>query len=323
LHPRLNPVSTAKPENMNLLLSFLKLVRFSNLVIVALTQYLLQYLVLLPALREAGLPPILDGPHFFLLVLATVLIAAGGYLINDILDYESDLINKPDLVFVNRVFSMQAVWTSYLASILIGFAIAWYLALYVHNLPLVLIYPAAVLSLFFYSKKLKKIPFWGNLVVALFCAFVAGIVLFAERENFLRMGEPGRVVQVLFGGYLLFAFLSTLLREIVKDLEDIEGDAKLGLRTLPLVFGEKAARRWALGAGFLLLASLLVFLYWLWVREGYLGFAFAVVAVALPLGYCLAFLAKSRSKTQYKQASTLAKLVMLTGLILLVICTFA
>lgn len=305
------------------LLSFLKLIRFPNLAIVALTQYLLQYLVLLPALREAGLSPILDGFRFSLLVFTTVLIAASGYLINDILDYESDLINKPDMVFVNRVFAMKMVWWLYALTILIGFAIAWYLALYVKNLPLVLIYPTAVSLLYFYSKKLKKMPLWGNLTVAVFCAFVAGVVLFAERENFVKMGESGRVVQVLFGGYLLFAFLSTMLREIVKDLEDMEGDAKLGLQTLPIRFGEKAARSWALGSGFLLLVSMFFFLHWLWQRQAFLSLAFAVLGVTLPLVYSLFFIAKSNTKAQYKQASTLAKLIMLAGLILLVVCKFA
>ncbi len=305
------------------LTSFLKLVRFPNLAIVTLTQYLLQYLVLLPALREADLLPILDSLHFFLLVFTTILIATGGYLINDILDYESDLINKPDLVFVNRVFSMKMVWGLYAFTVLLGFAIAWYLALYVKNLPLVLIYPTAVILLYFYSKKLKKMPLWGNITVAVFCAFVAGVVLFAERENFAIMGESGRVVQVLFGGYLLFAFLSTLLREIVKDLEDMEGDARLGLKTLPIRFGENTARNWALGAGFLLLACMFFFMEWLWAHKAYLSLGFAVLGVVLPLGYSLFFIAKSKTKAQYKQASSLAKLIMLAGLILLIVCKFA
>ncbi|MBK9013862.1 MAG: geranylgeranylglycerol-phosphate geranylgeranyltransferase [Saprospiraceae bacterium] len=303
--------------------AFFKLVRFPNLAIVALTQYLLQYLVLLPALREAGFRPILDAFHFFLLVFTTVLIAAGGYLINDLLDYDSDLINKPEAVFVNRVFPMKLVWFFYGAITFIGFTIAWYLALYVENLPLFLIYPTAVFLLYFYSKKLKKMPLWGNVVVAIFCAFVAGVVLFADRKNFGLLKGQGAEVGVLFGGYLLFAFLSTLLREIVKDIEDMEGDARLGLQTLPLQYGVKTAKKWAIGVGVLLLFSLLLFVNWLWQRCEQASALFTILGVGIPVVYTLFFIKKSTSKADYSKASLLSKLIMLSGLVLLVVCKFA
>ncbi len=303
--------------------AFFKLVRFPNLVIVALTQYLLQYLVLLPAIRDAGLEPILDDFHFFLLVLTTVLIAASGYIINDLLDYESDLHNKPDSVIVNRVISKKKVEFMYYSIFAVGFAIAWYLAVYVKKLVLVQLYPAAVLLLYFYSKKLKKIPLWGNLTVALFCAFVAGIVLFAERQNFAQMGSEGRVVKVLFGGYLWFAFLSTLLREIVKDIEDLEGDAKLGLQTLPIRFGVKKSVNWTLAIGAMLLLSLLVFVHWLWQRQEMASAMFTLAGVSLPLLYTLVFLSKSSSKADFTKASFMSKMIMLSGLVLLLVCKFA
>ncbi len=302
---------------------FLKLIRFPNLAIVALTQYLLQYLVLVPALREASLRPILDPFHFALLVTTTILIAAGGYLINDLLDYEADLVNKPEAVFVNRIFAKQIVWIFYWSTILIGFAIAWYLAIYVRKLPLVLIYPAAVLLLYLYSKWFKKMPLIGNVVVAVFCAFVAGVVLFADRENFAQMTGQGWEVAVLFGGYLWFAFLSTLLREIVKDIEDMEGDAQLGLQTLPLRFGEKNAKGWAIGIGAALLISLMVFVLWLWQRQASGSAIFTIVSVAIPLCYLIFLIVKADTKMDYTKASLIAKILMLLGLVLLVVCKFA
>ncbi|MBI1227198.1 MAG: hypothetical protein GC192_18345 [Bacteroidetes bacterium] len=303
--------------------AFFKLVRFPNLLIVALTQYLLQYLVLLPALKVAGLTPILDDFHFFLLVFTTMLIAAGGYIVNDILDYESDLINKPHAVFVTRVFSKKLVEVFYVTILLLGLAIAWYLAIYVGKLMLVLIYPAACLILYFYSKKLKKIPFWGNVTVAVFCAFVAGVVLFAERQNFSQMPDEGGVVKVLFGGYLWFAFLSTLLREIIKDLEDMEGDARLGLRTLPLQFGVDAAKKSVFLIGVFLLFSLLIFVYWLMQRQAMFSAIFSIVGVAFPLIYTLIMLKKAKTKSDFSKASFLAKIIMLSGLVLLLVCKFA
>ncbi len=304
------------------ILSFFKLVRFPNLVIVVLTQYLLQYLVLVPALREASLSPILDAFHFFLLVLPTVLIAAGGYLINDLLDYESDLINKPDSVFVNRVFPKRMVEAFYYTIFLVGFAIAWYLAVYVKRLVLVQLYPAAFLLLYFYSKKLKKIPLWGNVTVAVFCAFAAGVVLFVERQSFTQMADKGGVVTVLFGGYLWFAFLSTLLREIVKDIEDMEGDAQLGLQTLPLRFGVNTAKKSGILIGVTLLFSLVLFMSWLWQWHEFLSVFFTFFGVTLPLCYTLILLQKSKSKADFTRVSFLSKMIMLSGLVLLLVCKF-
>ncbi len=303
--------------------AFFRLVRFKNLFIVALTQYLLQYLVLLPALKAAELPPILDSFHFFLLVLTTVLIAAGGYLVNDILDYGMDVVNKPEKVFVGRIFTQKTVWGFYWVSILLGFAIAWYLALYIQTLLLVSIFPTAVLLLFFYSKYWKKKPLIGNVVVAFFCAFVAGVVLFAERENFAQMGESGREVTVLFGGYLVFGFLSTLLREIVKDIEDMEGDAQIGLKTLPIQFGVKTAKTWALAIGLVLAASLVIFIWWLAQNGKWLSIGFTLALVLVPLLYILIYIGKANQKEEFSKASSLTKMIMLSGLILLIICKFA
>jgi 4-hydroxybenzoate polyprenyltransferase len=302
---------------------FLQLIRFPNLAIVALTQYLLQYIVLVPALKGFGLSPILDPLHFSLLVVTTVLIATGGYIINDLLDYEADLVNKPEAVFVKRIFTKKTVWFFYSIITIIGFAIAWYLAVYVKNRLLVLIYPAAVLLLYYYSKSFKKKPLIGNVVVAVFCAFVAGVVLFADRENFAKMAGQGGEVAVLFGGYLWFAFLSTLLREIVKDIEDVEGDARLGLHTLPLRFGEKTAKNWAIWIGASLIFSLLIFVLWLWQRQELMSAIFTITGVGIPLGYLMFLINKAHTKADYTKASLTAKIVMLLGLVLLVVCKFA
>ncbi len=305
------------------LASFLKLVRFPNLAIVALTQYLMQYLVLVPALKAAGLSPNLSPFEFMMLVLTTVLIAAGGYLINDLLDYEADLINKPDSVFVKRVFAEQTVWFFYWASILISFAMAWYLDFYLHKLPMVAIHIAIVSLLYLYSRWFKKMPLLGNIVVAAFCALVPIIVIFAEKVNYTNLGEQGGEVAVLFGGYAWFALVSTLLREIVKDIEDMEGDARLGLQTLPIRFGEKKAKKWAIGVGVALLFSLLWFVLWLVQRQQFISAGFTVFGVAVPLAYLLYSIQKANKKTDYSKASRLAKIVMLLGLILLVVCKMA
>jgi 4-hydroxybenzoate polyprenyltransferase len=302
---------------------FFRLIRWPNLLIVAITQYLLQYLVLVPALEEAGLSPILGPLHFFLLVLDTVLIAAGGYIINDVIDYETDLTNKPDRVFIHTFISKNAAIGLYAVLSLIGLGIAWYLAGFVGEKLLVLIYPTAVGLLWLYSRYFKKMPLTGNVVVAVFCAFVAGVVLFAERDAFqiISNSQPGLAgkISLLFGGYVLFAFLSTMLREIVKDLEDLKGDRAQGVRSLPIVFGIKTAKGWAMAFVVLLLAALLFFSKWLFENTQWAGLAFTWIAVLLPLVYTLFLLKNATEKSDFTRLSKLTKFIMLAGLILLLL----
>lgn len=307
-------------------LGLLRLVRWPNLLIVAITQYLLQYLVLVPAIQAAGLSPLLDPFHFTLLVLDTILIAACGYIINDMEDYEADLLNKPDKVYINTVLSKSAAGFLYFLLSTVGFIIALYLASYAGNLRLVLIYPSAMGLLWLYSRYFKKMPLIGNVVVAVFCAFVAGVVLFAERETFaviaVTQPELADKITLLFGGYLLFAFLSTMLREIVKDMEDLEGDRAGHVRSLPIAFGLTAARNTGIGFGILLLASLLVFSHWLIKHSQWAGLIFTWAALLLPLLYTLFLLKNANEKKDFSRLSKLTKFLMLTGLILLLLWKF-
>lgn len=304
-------------------MDFFRLIRWPNLLIVVATQYLLQYLVLLPVLESAELSPLLGPFHFALLVLCTVLIAAGGYIINDVLDFEADLENKPEKTFINRSISKRTALGLYLVLSLAGLEVAWYLAGFVQEKTLVLIYPAAVMLLWLYSRFLKKMPLVGNVVVALFCAFVTGVVLFAERETyaFLSGSQPALAakIRLLFGGYLLFAFLSTMLREIVKDAEDTEGDRRQGLRTLPVAFGMAAAVRWAMLFAGLLLLSLAFFSKWLIENSQWTGLAFTCIALISPLVYTLVLLKKASVKRDFSRLSRITKFIMLGGLILLLL----
>jgi 4-hydroxybenzoate polyprenyltransferase len=301
----------------------LQLFRIPNLFIVAITQYALQYLVLIPALHEANLPPLLDPFHFFLLVFTTVLIAAGGYLINDIIDFKMDLINKPEKVIIGKKLSKKAGKNIYWLLNFIGAFIAIYLASHVQYLLLFLIYPAAILILYFYSAYFKKVPLWGNIIVSLFCAGVAGIILFAERESynhlFISQPELANKITYLFSGYILFAFFSTLLREIIKDMEDIEGDKKLGLNTFPIVFGIKRTKQTSAIIASAIILGLLLSCKWLATQKEWAALIFTLLAICLPLLIILNYLIKSELKKHFSKLSHLTKMVMLAGLFLLII----
>lgn len=300
---------------------FLRLVRFPNLVIVAITQYLLQYQVILSAFELAQLPALLTGFHFFLFVCSTMIIAAGGYIINDIVDYPIDLINKPEKLIINRHLSMSTARKWYYACTMLGFLISLYLAFYVDNLLLVLIYPTAVALLWLYSHYFKKQVLIGNIVVSLFCAFVAGVVLFAERATFfdLQIVAPSiaRRVTFLLVGYSSFAFISTLFREIVKDIEDVEGDKRQGCRTLPIVLGLKISKMVAGFVGFLFFVFVLFLIQWLWWKQYTVAVLFGGLAILLPLIFSLVLLIRVKEPQQFHLISQLAKWMMLAGLLLL------
>jgi 4-hydroxybenzoate polyprenyltransferase len=298
-------------------------VRFKNLFIVALTQYLLYFLLLIPNFKSHQITPSLDNLHFFLLVFTTVLIAAGGYIINDILDFEMDELNKPDKVFINNQISVSHAWKSYFGIVGAGAIISIYLAIYVNQFPLFFIYPVAVTLLWLYSRSFKKQVLLGNIVVSLFCAFVAGIVIFAERTAIKNLYssdyEKGAYLVFLFEAYLIFAFMSTLFREIIKDIEDQEGDAQLNCRTLPIVFGLKNAKIVTFLIGTILFILVSFFTFWLSENDELSGLAFSIIGVLAPLGFSIWKLANSKTKKDFHQLSQLSKLIMISGLILLII----
>ena len=301
---------------------FLKLIRFHNLSIIVLTQYLLQYLILVPGFKSAGLTPLLDHLHFSILALSTVLIAASGYIINDLEDYEIDLINKPEKVIINQYISVKNAWRMYWSVAFFGFLISLYLAFHVRNFPLIFIYPTAILLLYFYSKSLKKSILWGNVVVSIFCAFVAGIVIFAERHNILEMKELGKDVISIFIFYLLFAFFSTMFREIIKDIEDEEGDRKNGCQTLPIFFGKTTAKWVGIFFGTVLL---LILGYWISSRNknGFdLEFCYILFGIISPLVFSLAKLFSAKTKKELHILSQISKYIMLSGILYLLILSF-
>ncbi len=303
-------------------MSFLRLIRFPNLIIVALTQYLLQYAILIPELEKASQKPLLPHAPFFLLVLSTVLIAAGGYIINDIEDVEIDKLNKPiEKQIVGRVYPLSISWLFYGITTLVGFIISLYLAFYINDFLQLVIYPLAVALLWAYSRWFKRWALIGNLVVAFFCAFVAWVVLYAESLNTGGMAKLGFGATVgillIFIGYAALAFISTLFREIIKDIEDAEGDKAQNCKTLPILLGIKKSKGIALSVGLLFLS--LIFYFSFILKDSILKVVVLNISISLPIIYALYLLINAKEKKDFTFLSKLAKVIMLSGLIFLLI----
>jgi 4-hydroxybenzoate polyprenyltransferase len=316
--------------------SLFRLIRLPNLVIVAATQYALQYAILRPELSEIGLKPLLPDFQFFLLVCSTVLIAAGGYVVNDIEDVEIDRLNKPEHKrIVERIYPLSICWEIYWGITILGFGISLYLAFFVNDFLQLIIYPAAVFLLWAYSKWFKRQFLIGNLVVAGFCAFVAWVVLYAQCLStpltvMIMYGSDKEInyqnytdtVTAIFGGYAVFAFISTLFREIIKDIEDVTGDKAQNCQTLPIVLGVKNSQLIALliGSLFAIILFVLSFLFFNYLfKNDYLKLILLNLTITMPVCYALFLLISAKEKTDYSRLSIIAKLIMLSGLIFILI----
>ncbi|MEM1327883.1 MAG: geranylgeranylglycerol-phosphate geranylgeranyltransferase [Bacteroidota bacterium] len=306
--------------------AFLQLIRFPNLLIVVLTQYLVYYFVFVNNLRQVGLETQLNWLEMTGLVIATLCIAAGGYVINDILDREIDRINKPEKMIVERVFSVSTAMWMYTGSIVIGAVLSTYLAIKTSNLPLLSLYPIAVLLLYLYSKYFKKSFLIGNWIVGFFCAFVAGIVWVGERGSLgeyyttqislLQPVPPWGYLHQLMLFYIGFAFFSTTYREIIKDLEDVEGDRLGNCQTLPIVWGIEKGKQIAIASGLILLSIVVLFILkvlFFWDRQIIL-----IITLMLPILYSLFLTYKAKTKADFHKISQFIKILMLLGLVMLI-----
>ncbi len=304
---------------MKLLPAFFRLIRYPNLIYIALTQFLLQYCVVAPVLVKSGEVPSLSGGEFFLLSLSTILIAAGGYIINDYFDINIDIINKPDKMVVDKIISRRwaMAWHTIfnMAGVSLGFIVAWKTG----QIYLGLTQVSSSLLLWFYSTSFKRQVLIGNVVISLLTALSVVVVGFYEKqiyESFEAIMSPvGRKLIQIIGIYALFAFIISMVRDVVKDLEDMIGDSKDGCRTIPIVWGMQPAKRLCDGL-FLALQLLLVMVELrVWILGWWIAIVYLLVFVQLPCIYAWVLLRKAHLPAHYHKVSSLVKWVMLTGIL--------
>lgn len=298
-----------------------RLIRLPNLVIVALTQYLLYYFVFYTHFHLFQIGMRLDLVHFSLLVLVTLMLTAGGYVINDVMDQEADRINKPHKQVINRYLSRRTALWFYFCLQALGFFVALYLSFHIGNLKLLSLYPAASIGLYGYSSHLKRQPFWGHLLISLYCAGVALVVWLAERPGFRILSEMDpqlvRLLRQIIISYAIFAFLTTLLRELIKVLEDEAGDRQAGYNTTAIAWGQDKVKGLCILLGIILLFLLLINSYFFSQFFSPIRVFLVAVALALPTLLIISGLSSMGLRTNFKQLSRLTKLLMLLGVLVL------
>lgn len=302
-------------------MAFFRLIRLPNLIIVGLTQYLIFQQLFLQNYQLLNINPKLAGFMAPLLFMSTVLITAGGYIINDLFDQPIDAINKPERRIIGRIISSQIATWLYVLFSMIAFFLFFYICLKGKFIQYFFIYPSILFLLVAYSYYIKKLPLLGNLLIALLCAAVPGLIWLFEWEVFLELkGQAPALARRISGTmiwYMCFAFLGTLYREIVKDIEDQKGDAALGRRTVAVIYGENRARVLTFFCGGLLFALLLIQFVYL---NNYFSrslLIFALLGVFIPLGVSFQRLASAKTKKQYWIISQIIKLILLNGVLLL------
>jgi len=292
-------------------LNVLKLIRFPNLLIIALAQILIRYGLYVPF----NATPALSDLQFALLVVATLAITAAGYVINDIYDQEIDRINKPNSRIIGNKISEKKAHTLFMVLNVIGVGIGFYLANSIQRPVFVGFFILISILLYLYASSFKRIIVVGNLLIALLVAMSLLIVPIFDLLPAITW--QNQVVQtrtfLLILDFAIFAFGINWIREIVKDLVDIDGDKKGGINTLPIAIGRNRTLKIILVLTFLLLCGIVYYMYEYLYSQQYLMLYFLLFIVG-PLLYLFIKTFDAKSKKRYRLMASLLKIIMLTGI---------
>ena len=303
---------------MKFIKAFVRLVRWPNLVFIGITQALFVYSIVHPIIYQAGAVPNVRGKYFVWIVISSILIAAAGYIINDYFDLNIDLVNKPDKLVVAKIISRRWVIFWHLlfstAGVVIGFYIDWYTRIRFLGLANM----GCVALLFIYSISLKKKMLVGNVVISAMTAWVILVITWCETSNLLQPALlrhfTQKITRISFL-YAGFAFVISLIREVVKDMEDIEGDRRYGGRTLPIVLGINATKVFVAVWLTVLACALSAVQFYALILQWWWSATYSVLFIIVPFIFAFRWLVKAATPTDYHRLSTLVKVIMFTGIL--------
>ena len=304
---------------------YLQLLRVGNLTFVAILLYVMEKWVATPLLQLEQFGELMPWWILTLLIGSVVGIAAGGYVLNDYFDVKIDRINRPDNLVVTRIISRDAAMNLFYGLTAVGVIAGTVVAWWAHSWTLLFTYVVIPGLLWFYSASYKRMFLIGNLVVAFASAIVPLLVTIANADylhhlyqNALAYSPIVGELYVWTGGFAAFAFLLTWVREIVKDIEDIEGDREMECRTLPIVWGDKVAK---IIATLLLMAIAILIVYMLFAVLPFshewksLPTRYVVFGLIVPILCSIVLLWAANSRTEYHRVQTIIKFAMFMGML--------
>lgn len=307
------------------------LVRLPNLLVVAVTMMLMRYSIIRPLLN--AMPVTLAGDpqtvttmmfqlgwfDFLILVISTCLLTAAGYVINDYFDIRTDLINRGSIIVGNTVTRRTAMMYHNILNIL-GVIGGTYVSARIGYIWLGVFFILITGLLYFYSATYKRQFLLGNIVVAILVGMVPMLVVVYDAAPIYvyysqtALDFPG--VGILFfwvGGFALFAFLTTLIREIIKDMEDCEGDRETGRKTLPVRAGFMTCKTVVIFLSFITVG--LLYFVWAVYLNDRITFIYLTLLLLIPFLAVIYKVFTGHDKSQFHQASRLMKLIMVAGIL--------
>ena len=291
--------NSATLTHKNYWASFFKLVRWQNLVIIIFTQYMVKLFLISP--EQPLLQTLIEFP-LFLISASTVIVAAAGYIINDYYDIKIDRVNKPQRIIIGHKIQRRVALGAHFTLNMLGIGLGLWV-----DLKVGIINFFAGFLLWLYSNQLKRLPLVGNTAIAALTALVIIVMaVYYQKEQ-----------MVLFT-FSTFAFFITIVREIIKDMEDVKGDATFGCKTLPIVWGVRRTKNVIytfMGILTLILLSTL-FVY----RN--LFILYLVIFVLPSLFFLFIRLQRADTKKEYRYLSHFCKFIMLIGVLSMVLINY-
>lgn len=297
---------------MQKLKAILTLIRASNLLFICLTQILTYYFIIIPSLEASGSELNLVTPYFYAIAFSTFLIAAAGYIINDYFDIGTDAINKPEKVTIEKYFKRRTIIIWHIILNVIALLIASYVALHIFKLRLALVQVLCIFLLTVYSTTFKRKLILGNIIIAILTSLtIICVAVYEPNFKLVAFNEPH--VKLLWV-YITFAFSITLIREIVKDIEDVKGDVTLNCKTIPLVWGIDNAKKilFVLISIIFILLIIAVIVFW---KINLMMASFFIIAVFIPLVFILRLIVVANTSHEFNKISSYIKWVTLLGIL--------
>ena len=300
-------------------MKYLKLIRYQNLLMLAFMQLVFRYLFLAQSYVDLALTDF----NYILLIFATVCIAAGGYVINNIMDQDTDEIAKPQNRVVGVSISETVAYNWYIGLTIVGVGIGFYLSNVIYKPTFASMFILVATLLYMYATSFKQIPVLGNVVVALLLSTSIIIIgLFdilpaIDADNRFRMKEAFSILM----DYAIFAFIINLIREIVKDLEDMDGDYQSGINTLPITIGIPKTK---IIVGILTVISIGILAYYINSNLFELDYViyYTMVFIIGPLIYFGVKLMNAETKKQLHHLSLVLKIILFFGILSVAIIVF-
>ena len=269
-------------------------------------------------LKWQNIPLSLADWQYCLLVISTVLIAAGGYVINDIFDQETDAENKPSKTIIGKAISESMGYNIYVALTVVGVGIGFYLSNVIMKPSFATLFILIASLLYIYATSLKQMLLVGNVIVAFLLSFsviIIGIFDLYPATYEGNQKEMGVLFSILID-YAVFAFIVNFIREITKDLEDVNGDYNQGMHTLPIILGVQRTAKVVFGLSFIPLVILLYYTNAYFAANNlYVATIYSLLTLVGPLLYFTIKTWTAKTKKDFHHLSLVLKMVLLFGIL--------